>query len=260
MLHHAGMLKRLIASGSLLFMLYSAGYAKDSTIQAATKDAGIRRVVQELVLRDTGARVFGKSLDRLVQDLDTDRSSVPQNFLVKEMDLYAVVNKKTLTMQMYQRLADKDELLLETKVATGGMAMDHSTGKVRGFGTPSGKFYIKRIVYEPWWYPPEWAEEDKPSKPGPNNPYGMWMAELSTNSVPAGYGFGVPGDSSIRVHSTNKAWSIGTRSSHGCVRLHPAVAGELFPAMLHYTPHKEPKKNGRGTVYPLEKAIPVEIR
>jgi lipoprotein-anchoring transpeptidase ErfK/SrfK len=144
-------------------------------------------------------------------------------------------------------------------VALGGSGKDYSTGEVRNFPTPSGHFYLKRINERPWWYPPAWAREKKPKAPGPNNPYGLWMAELFRTNGICGYEFSPPGDARIRMHSTNNPRSMGQYASHGCVRIHPEVAGELFPAILHYTPHREPKTNGRGTIYPFNKVIPVQI-
>jgi murein L,D-transpeptidase YcbB/YkuD len=86
------------------------------------------------------------------------------------------------------------------------------------------------------------------------------MSELSKKNEKGDYAFSVPGDSGIRLHSTNNPKSIGTYSSHGCIRLSPPVAEELFPTLLKYIPHKEPKKNERGIIYPLDRIIPVTIR
>ena len=77
------------------------------------------------------------------------------------------------------------------------------------------------------------------------------MSELSRDALPGNHGFGVQGDTHIRIHSTNNPRSIGRYASHGCIRLDPNVANELFPALLHYLPHDPGQKNGRGIVHPL---------
>lgn len=140
--------------------------------------------------------------------------------------------------------------LFETNVALG----------TKKKPTPSGTFYLRRIVENPFWYPPSWSKQKKPSKPGKNNPYGVWMSELSKINAPGDYDFSVSGDTQIRLHSTNAPESIGTYSSHGCIRLHPNVAEELFPYLLEHISHLPPKKNSRGTIYPLKKTIPITIK
>jgi hypothetical protein len=240
------------------------------TVESRTS---LRGSIQQFALKEWNVQLFGKYLNSLADDasnaqgectgssdLENMVCTIPENFLVDEMHLYGLVNKKDLMFSLYQSYHGDQLLLLTTPIAIGGRTKDHSTEKLRDFSTPSGTFYIKRIVREPWWFPPKWAEEKRPVKPGKNNPYGLWMAELAVNDTPADYRFSVPGDSSTRLHSTNKPKSIGTRSSHGCIRIHPTVAEELFPALLHYTNHKEPITNSRGTIYPLTRAIRVEIR
>lgn len=298
------MLKKIVASGCLLFMLNSGiSYAtepfsfnqteiiqiqKKSSVEISLKKSDksdLRRSIHEKALKETNAYLFGNYLDDMEKDLSlkldqcTDSNSlinpnqsgnleekicnsnfnVPDNFLVKEMDFYGEVNKKELKFRLYQRFNGKNMLLLEASVALGGISKDYSTGVYRFFGTPSGEFYLERIVEEPWWYPPGWAKEKSPQKPGIKNAYGLWMAEFYKKDSSADYAFSYPHDAGFRIHSTNKPKSIGTYSSHGCIRLHPDVAAEMFPAIIHYTKHKEPQKNGRGTIYPLEKSIKIKI-
>jgi lipoprotein-anchoring transpeptidase ErfK/SrfK len=175
-----------------------------------------------------------------------------------EPKLRIEVNKATRRLGLFHGL--EDVLLLYTPVAIGGNAKDHSTGEIRNFGTPSGKYYIKRIVQNPWWYPPSWAEETKPLKPGTDNHYGLWMAELCRDKRAANHGFSVSGDSKIRLHSTNEPASIGQDQTHGCVRLHPDIAEELFRFILCHYRLDEGKKNARGIVYPLREPILIEIK
>src|SRR5690606_4684188 len=41
-----------------------------------------------------------------------------------------------------------------------------------GHSTPRGTYRITRVIWNPWWHPPqrEWARVHKPTPPGPNNP------------------------------------------------------------------------------------------
>lgn len=210
--------------------------------------------------------LFGCALDSIVSKIalkeepDTFTAEVPANFVVDKIELYMKINKKERKLYVFQKLGSEEITLLETKVALGGMNKDYSTGKTRHFPTPAGEFYIKRIIERPWWYPPSWARQKRPSKPGSaDNPYGLWMTELCKNQEPSSSDFYVIGDSKIRIHSTNAPQSIGTYSTHGCIRVHPNVANELFPAILNYSPHKEGKEASRGTVYLLDEPIKLNI-
>lgn len=248
----------------------------DISIKKSEKNE-IREVIKKN-FEIQGIYIFGNYLDEIENNLrekinsDTENNledriynfatEIPENFLTGEMNFNIKINKKERKLYVYQNLqnpGDEKILLLETLIALGGKAKDYSTGKFRNFPTSQGKFYIKRINNEPWWYPPLWAEEKKPKKPGKSNPYGLWMVELCKDNKPAGYEFSPTSDAKIRMHSTNNPSSIGSYSSHGCIRIHPRIAEELFPALLHYSKHKEPKKTGRGIIYPLENPILVEI-
>jgi hypothetical protein len=234
----------------------------------------LRMVIRKKVLDRYCVHLFGLTLDRITREADREferkfRASrdpqsldynpgrtnfllavrVPENFAVPVMDLRFQVSKSKLNIKLFQKYQDKEYLLLDSPVALGA----------GGFPTPLGQFYIQRIVNLPWWFPPAWAGQRHPSRPGKDNPYGLWMGELSRAAAPGGYAFNVFGDSGIRVHSTNNPRSIGRFASHGCIRLHPEVAEELFPALLHYRPHLEGRTNVRGTVHPLQTSIPIVI-
>jgi lipoprotein-anchoring transpeptidase ErfK/SrfK len=177
--------------------------------------------------------------------------SISQRMNVEESpNFYINVDKKNLKFRLFQKYPERDELLLETPVALGKP----------GHSTPAGEFYIRRVVENPFWYPTKSSNARVPSKPGKNNPYGMWMSELFRQNKPGDYSFPAEGDTLIRIHSTNSPSSIGKYASNGCTRLSPPFAEEFFPALLHFIPHKEPKKNSRGIIYPLEKTIPVTIK
>ena len=84
----------------------------------------------------------------------------------------------------------------------------------RIYPTPLGEFQIQRIVWNPWWQPPEseWAAEDTLTPPGPRNP----MGKVKLFFDPMYY-----------LHGTPSVSSIGTAASHGCVRMRNEDAMDL---------------------------------
>ena len=75
------------------------------------------------------------------------------------------------------------------------------------YPTPSGAFKIIEKQLNPTWFPPNspWAKGLGPIPAGPGNPLGTrWMG----TSAPA-----------IGIHGTPAAWSLGSRASHGCIRM-----------------------------------------
>ena len=90
--------------------------------------------------------------------------------------------------------------------------------------TPMGTTTIVRKQKDPAWYPPESirAEHAAQGDPlprvvpaGPDNPLGRYAIRL-----------GIPG---YLIHGTNKAFGVGMRVSHGCVRMLPEDIEYLFP-------------------------------
>lgn len=86
-----------------------------------------------------------------------------------------------------------------------------------GFPTPLGTWKIINKRYRPTWTNPgsDWAKS-MPAyiPPGPGNPLGTRALDLNA--------------SGIRIHGTNKDWSIGTAASHGCMRMHMRDVEELY--------------------------------
>lgn len=89
-------------------------------------------------------------------------------------------------------------------------------GQPGRFATPTGAFTIIEKVENPDWVAPEWAGlgEDNVIKAGPDNPLGDRWIGLSS--------------SGLGMHATNNPASIGSASSHGCMRMYPEVARVVF--------------------------------
>ncbi|MGM9999580.1 MAG: L,D-transpeptidase family protein [Candidatus Bruticola sp.] len=72
--------------------------------------------------------------------------------------------------------------------------------------TPVGAYFISDMAKDPVWLPPnsEWAKDAKQIPPGPDNPLGTrWI------------GFG----DSIGFHGTPYPDTVGSKASHGCMRM-----------------------------------------
>ncbi|HUP89134.1 MAG TPA: L,D-transpeptidase [Longimicrobiales bacterium] len=74
------------------------------------------------------------------------------------------------------------------------------------FATPMGNYRIRQVTWNPWWHPPksEWARNDKPTPPGPDNP----MGPVKINFADLLY-----------IHGTVWEDHLGAPASHGCIRI-----------------------------------------
>ena len=102
------------------------------------------------------------------------------------------------------------------------MTFPVSIGRVE-WATPLAETRVTAKVANPSWYPPDsiraehetWGDNlPKRVPPGPDNPLGLFALKL-----------GLPG---YLIHGTNKAYGIGMRVSHGCIRLYPQDIELLF--------------------------------
>ncbi len=116
-------------------------------------------------------------------------------------------------------------------------------GQPGRFQTPEGSFKLESRVENPTWLPPEWAGLGEVTVPaGPENPLGdRWM------------GLSLPG---VGLHSTTSPTSIGAAASHGCMRMYPESARELFekvtvgmPVRIEYEPVKVGLDEETGEVF-----------
>lgn len=91
-----------------------------------------------------------------------------------------------------------------------------AVGEPGRFETPVGRYAIREKVVDPEWIAPEWAGlgEDNVIPAGPNNPLGDRWIGLTA--------------SGLGMHSTNNPSSIGSATSHGCMRMYPEVARTVF--------------------------------
>jgi lipoprotein-anchoring transpeptidase ErfK/SrfK len=105
-------------------------------------------------------------------------------------------------------LVQGDRLVRDYPVAVGRPATP----------TPQGSYRILQKTKDPTWAPRGRA----PVPPGPANPLGRRWMRISED----GYG----------IHATNDAGSIGGARSHGCIRMLPEDAEDLFERVSVGTP------------------------
>ncbi len=90
-----------------------------------------------------------------------------------------------------------------------------------GHATPTGAAGIQRMVWNPSWTPPdsEWARDERPAAPGPNNPMGRVKMHLFQDYY---------------VHGTpaRNERHLGRPASHGCIRMRNADVIELARLVL----------------------------
>jgi hypothetical protein len=92
------------------------------------------------------------------------------------------------------------------------------------YPTPTGRFRVVTRERHPTWDPPNspWAAGLGPVPPGPSNPLGTrWI------------GTSAPG---IGIHGTPQPWTVGTRASHGCIRMYMREVEWLFERVNIGTP------------------------
>jgi hypothetical protein len=90
--------------------------------------------------------------------------------------------------------------------------------------TPTGRFTVAYKEKNPTWLPPNsvWAKDAKVTPPGPGNPLGTRWIGLSSSEV--------------GIHGTNAAWTIGSRASHGCMRMRIPDVEALYDKVDPGTP------------------------
>ncbi len=96
-----------------------------------------------------------------------------------------------------------------------------------GWETPLGEAHVTGKKEKPYWKVPKSILEEDPSwppvvPPGPDNPLGDHAIYLSMPSY--------------LLHGTNKAWGVGMRVSHGCIRLYPEGIEKLYNLVSLETP------------------------
>ena len=132
--------------------------------------------------------------------------------LARRYSTYVTVDRDHFKLRLFKRLR-----LVKTYPIAVGMA---------GLETPAGIRHVLEKQVNPAWHVPN----------------SSWAGSLAGQTIPAsdprdpikarwlGLGDGVG------IHGTSEDWSIGTRASHGCIRMHVSDVIALYPRVPVGTP------------------------
>lgn len=174
-----------------------------------------RRLVEANMLSEeqvTGE--FDASTEAAVKEFQV-KEGLPSTGRVAQLTLAALGPRIFVNLNRFEMVLDRPgEEPVRFPVACGQPA----------YPTPTGSFTVVEKVKDPSWIPPDspWAREAETIPPGPSNPLGTRWIGLSWGGV----GF----------HGTNADWSIGSASSHGCLRMHIYDVETLYEMLKEGTP------------------------
>lgn len=246
-----------------------------SKILVAKVDAHFRGAVRDKFIAQVRERhpeiyPFGLYVDRMVDRIgkilkesksDDEHSfavTIPKNWFVKpgEMNLVIeVVKGRVPRLDVYQIGVKGERERIFTSLAAPG-------NFYRSFGSPTGIMYTSRFIHAPRWYPcaTKWAKEACRQPRGLNTAFGLGGIDLTRQDYLVGYGpkWGNGTVSPYLIHSTNSYASPGRYASHGCVRIYPHKADDLFSGLKHYfAKPNATKTRDFGDISPFTKTIPV---
>ena len=193
----------------------------DREVSVAPRNADVRITLRRMVIRrgKNGRTIneisLARRIDATLGDLSRpralrqrfrpDKPSLGTAGLRRKYGTVLTVDRNGLKLRLFKRL----RLSKTYDIAIGAA----------GFDTPSGLFNIQSRQVNPAWHVPnsDWAGGlAGQTIPGgaPNNPLkARWL--------------GVSG--SVGIHGTAEEWSIGTRASHGCIRMRVSDVIDLYP-------------------------------
>jgi lipoprotein-anchoring transpeptidase ErfK/SrfK len=148
----------------------------------------------------------------LHQPLTRVRAKVNANDLARVYNTVITIDKAQFRLRLFKGLKFRKSY----GVAVGQPA----------YPTPSGRFAIQSKQVNPTWSVP-------------NSP---WAGELQGTTVDGGSAanplkarwMGIA--NGVGIHGTGEDWSIGTRASHGCIRMHVADVIDLYNRVPIGTP------------------------
>lgn len=184
------------------------------------------------------------------QETTTVFLEIPERYQRDSLKLEIEVEKwekdrRKSKLRLYALEDDERIELFQTKVVIGGKVKNKKTGRKKDYDTPEGEYYLKNVLFMPFWNPPAWASlegeiEEEEKLPGPFNAFGMMLAPLYLHNKPQKEPFAVVQDgyNGWGNHLTRSPFSVENGgASHSCVRLHPSKS-RYFYFLIRYTPHK----------------------
>jgi len=200
----------------------------DRRLRRKPRDAQLRisvtrvRVTHSRRGRDIDGRRLAREIGQALQDPHIGRVVEPKLLRPKPKVTAGELRRSATTViTIHQatfmlRLLKNSTVVRSYKVAVGQP----------GYPTPRGLFAIQSKQINPVWSVP-------------NSP---WAGELAGTTVSGGSAanplkarwMGIAGG--VGIHGTGEGYSIGTRASHGCIRMHVSDVVELFGRVSIGTP------------------------
>lgn len=180
------------------------------TLGARGKDVTVlqKRLVRCGVLsKDHVTSLFDEATRQAVQDFQAAHN----------MDVDGAVGFKTigaLSPKIVINLSTFTLVLMDSGKKVKSYRIAHGMPE---YPTPTGNYRVTYLEKNPTWIPPKdsvWAKEAKITPPGPGNPLGTRWIGLDSNAV--------------GIHGTPMAWTVGSRASHGCIRMRIPDVEDLF--------------------------------
>jgi lipoprotein-anchoring transpeptidase ErfK/SrfK len=193
--------------------------ARDSTLKISIRRV---RVTHSKRGRDIGDKTLAKQVHAAMTDpritrvfkprLISVKPKVTADELRKSASTVITIQQSSFTLRLFKRL----KVVKTYKVAVG----------MPDYPTPRGLFAIQSKQVNPVWSVP-------------NSP---WAGELAGTTVDGGSAanplkarwMGITG--SVGIHGTGQDYSIGTRASHGCIRMHVGDVIALYKRVPVGTP------------------------
>jgi hypothetical protein len=140
------------------------------------------------------------------------RPRVTVEALRRRYPTYVTIDRANFTLRLFKRL----RLSKRYGIAVG----------MAGLATPPGHYRIREKQVDPTWHVPNRA----------------WAGSLAGQTIPGGAPdnplkarwLGIA--NGVGIHGTAEDWSIGSRASHGCIRMHVADVIDLYPRVPVGTP------------------------
>jgi hypothetical protein len=193
------------------FLVDSSEELGKKTLTLGARGEDVRQLQSRLV----EAKVLDSSLLHGLFDADTEKAvlafqkleGLPETGKVARLTLAALGPRILVNLARFELILDRPGFPLKRYPIACGSA---------DWPTPTGRFVIYEKVQDPSWIPPDspWAKEAKTIPPGPDNPLGTRWIGLNWGNV--------------GIHGTNADWSIGSASSHGCLRMYLSDVEELY--------------------------------
>ncbi len=193
------------------------------TLRAASNDVPVRNAS----LRLKGATpVVTKARIGITVDLTKSANTVERAILFRDRPVATLTSKRVIpavTSVGPVVIVDRGNFRLTWFKAGKKVVFPVAVGSY-DHPTPTGDFEVIQKQRNPTWFPPDspWAAGLGPVPPGVNNPLGTrWIG----TSAPA-----------IGMHGTPSSGSIGSRASHGCIRMYIGDAERLYDLVDIGTP------------------------